>query len=146
MKKILIIMACLLTMQITAEASNDKAISFEKLPQQSQQLIKEHFADQAIALVKMDTDIFDTMYEVIFTNGNKIEFDRKGVWQEIQCKNTQFPEQLIPQPIKEYVNKNYSGIKIVKLEKEDLSRHEVDLANGINLEFDSNFNIIDIDF
>lgn len=145
MKKILIITLCFLTIQASATASNDRAISFEKLPKQAQQIIKEYFDNQSIALVKMDNDIFNKSYEVIFANGNKIEFDRKGKWQEIHCKNTQLPEQLIPVGIKNYLTQHYPNIKIQKIEKEDFGHHEIDLANGVSLEFDSNYNLIDID-
>jgi hypothetical protein len=139
------IFACLQAMHVSARATDDLPISFEQLPAQSQQLIKEHFSGQAIALVKMDTDILDKSYEVIFTNGNKIEFDRKGNWKEINCKHSQCPQKLIPAAIWNYVEKHFAGNKICKIEKEDWNGYEVGLSNGISLEFDSGFRLVDID-
>jgi hypothetical protein len=144
-KKIVAIIVCLLTIHISAVASDDKPINFNQLPAESQQLIKKHFPEQSIALVKMERDFFDKSYEVIFTNGNKIEFDRRGSWLEIDCKYTHLPEDLIPIQIRVYVSKNYPNIKIYKIEKEERNGHEVGLANGVNLEFDSRYNLIDID-
>ena len=145
MKTLMVFLAFLQTLQFSAIASDDKPITFEQLPAQAQQLIKKHFAEQSIALVKMDTDILDKSYEVIFTNGDKIGFDKNGNWKEIDCKRSHYPTELIPTQIQSYVAKNYSGSKIYKIEKEDRGHYEVGLSNGISLEFDSNFKLFDID-
>lgn len=145
MKKNLTLLLCLFAMQISVNASDDKPISFEQLPAQSQQLIKKHFQNQSIALVKMESEFLDKSYEVIFTNGNKIEFDKKGVWKEIDCKYTQLPSAIIPVEIQNYVSKNYSDTKITKIEKESRGCHEIELGNGLDLKFDSKYNLIDID-
>lgn len=145
MKKIILFLICLLTIQLSVKASDDIQIEFNRLPRQSQQLIKKHFSDQSIALVKMDNELFDKSYEVIFTNGNKIEFDKKGVWEEIDCKYTRLPAEIIPVQIRNYVSKNYPNTEIIKIEKENRGRYEVELTNGFDLKFDSKFNLIDID-
>lgn len=145
MKKILALIVCLLAIQLSAEASNDRQIEFSQLPAQSQQLIKKHFTSQSIALVKMESEFFDKSYEVIFTNGDKIEFDRKGSWKEIDCKYTQLPLEVIPVQIRNFVSKNYPQTKVSKIEKESRNRYEVELTNGLDLKFDSRFNLIDID-
>ncbi|MDR2955036.1 MAG: PepSY-like domain-containing protein [Prevotella sp.] len=145
MKRILTILVCLLAIQFSAQASKDKRITFDQLPAQSQQLIKKHFDKQPIALVKMESELFDKSYEVIFTNGDKIEFDKKGEWKEVDCKYTQLPVELIPVQIQNHVSKNYPDIKVIKIEKESRNRYEISLANDIDLEFDSKFNLIDID-
>lgn len=145
MKKIIILFTCLLAVQLSLEASNDKRIEFAQLPTQSQQLIKKHFSDQSIALVKMENEFFDKSYEIIFTNSSKIEFDKNGEWKEIDCKYTQLPVEVIPHKIRSYISKNYPAIKTTKIEKESRGRYEVELSNGIDLKFDSKFNLIDID-
>lgn len=145
MKKILTLIVCVLAIQFSASASNDKQIDFTQLPAQSQQLIKKHFAEQSIALVKMESEIFDKSYEVIFTNGDKLEFDKKGMWKEIDCKYTQLPSEIIPLQIQNYISKNYPDTKANKIEKESRNRYEISLANGLELKFDSKFNLVDID-
>lgn len=145
MKKILTLFLCLIFVHLSTEASNDIRIEFHQLPAQSQEWIKEHFRNQSIALVKMEKEFFTKSYEVIFTNGNKIEFDRNGTWEEIDCKYTELPLAIVPEQIKNYVSKNYPEIKISKIEKESKNRYEVGLTNGLDLKFDSKFNLIDID-
>lgn len=145
MNKILITIIYLLIIQLSVIASDDKPITFEQLPKQSQQFVEKYFPGQSIALVKMERGFFEKSYELIFTNGNKIEFDRRGNWKEIDCKHTECPEELIPIQIRDYVRENYPGNKIRKIEKESRNGYEVELTNGTDLEFDSKFRLIDID-
>jgi len=145
MKKVIALIVCLLTIQLLVMASDDVQIDFKQLPAQSQQFIKKYFPEQPIALIKMEKEFFDKSYEIIFTNGNKIEFDKKGTWKEIDCKYTQLPMDVIPVQIQSYVARNYPDIQINKIEKESRNRYEVGLTNGLDLEFDSKFNLIDID-
>ncbi len=135
----------LATAHITTYAGNDKSISFNQLPANSQQMIKKYFPDQSVALVKMEREFSGKSYEVIFTNGNKAEFDNKGVWKEINCKYTELPQEVIPQKISSYVKTNYPDSKIIKIEKKSRNRYEIELANGLELEFDANFNVTNID-
>ena len=65
--------------------ADDKPIEYAKLPKQSQEFISNYFAGKHIALVKMDKEFFDTSYEVIFSDGNKVEFDKKGLWKDVDC-------------------------------------------------------------
>lgn len=145
MKRILFLLAGALAFSLFTYSANDKQIDFNQLPEQSQQFIKKHFSSQSIALVKMESDLFDRSYEVILTNGDKIEFDKKGYWTEIDCKYSQLPTDIVPKQIQDYVSKNYPNIKIKKIEKESRNRYEIELTNDLDLKFDSKFNLIDID-
>lgn len=145
MKKLLILFFCLVTVSLTAKADDDKPIDFKQLPQQAQQFVKQHFNGVMVSLVKMESDFLDKSYEVIFSNGSKVEFNKKGVWKEVNCKYSVVPDAVIPVQIRNYVSKNYPNVKILKIEKEDRQRHEVELSNGLDLKFDSKFNLIDID-
>ncbi|MDD6687766.1 PepSY-like domain-containing protein, partial [Sodaliphilus pleomorphus] len=76
--------------------------------------------------------------------GEKLEFDRNGNWTEIDCKKSRVPVALVPSAIKNYVRKNYSGATIVQIEKAR-SGYEVQLSTGLELTFNKNFKVIDID-
>ena len=84
-------------------------------------------------------------YEVIFTNGDKVEFDNKGNWEEVNCKYSAVPAAIIPATIQKYVTTNYPDAKILKIER-DKKDYEVKLSNRTELKFDLKFNLIDIDF
>ncbi|MDD3037657.1 PepSY-like domain-containing protein [Bacteroides sp.] len=144
MKKLLFLFVCLFTLQTVARADDDKPIQVNQMPQQAQQFIKRHFDDSKVALAKMESDILNKSYEVIFTNGNKVEFDKKGNWKEVDCKYTSVPVAIVPELIQKYVKTNYPDTKILKLER-DKKEYEVKLSNRTEIKFDKDFNLIDID-
>lgn len=128
----------------TANADNDKPIEISQLPATAQQVIKNNFADKKVAMAKMETGIFEKSYDVIFTNGEKIEFDRNGNWTDISCKLSAVPTALIPAAIRTYAKNNYPDTKILKIEK-DRGEYEIKLSNGLEITFNKNFQVIDID-
>ncbi|MCD8237420.1 MAG: PepSY-like domain-containing protein [Prevotellaceae bacterium] len=145
MKKLLVLFVCLFTMQAaTVRADNDKPVKVEQMPQQAQQFIKKHFPKRTVALAKMETGLFSKSYEVLFTNGDKLEFDSKGAWTEVNCKYSAVPAEIIPAAIRTHITKNYPKTKIMKIEK-DSGDYEVELSNKWEIKFDKKFNVIDID-
>lgn len=140
----LVALVCLVTFQVSAFADNDKPISMSQLPATAQQIIKKHFSGKKVALAKMETGLFEKSYDVVFNNGEKIEFDRKGNWTEIDCKMSSVPAALIPAKIKQYVKSTYPGAKIIQIEV-DASEYEVKLSNRLEVTFNKSFQVIDID-
>ena len=140
----MVALVCLVTFQVSAFADNDKPISMSQLPATAQQIIKKHFSGKKVALAKMETGLFEKSYDVVFNNGEKIEFDRKGNWTEIDCKMSSVPAALIPAKIKQYVKSTYPGAKIIQIEV-DASEYEVKLSNRLEVTFNKSFQVIDID-
>ena len=101
-------------------------------------------AGSNIAMAKVESDFLQKSYDVIFTDGNKVEFDKKGNWTEVNCKFSVVPQGIIPSPIQKYTATNYPDAKVLKIER-DKTDYEVKLSNGWELKFDSKFNLIDID-
>ena len=97
MKKVLLLLVCLFTLQTVVWADDDKPIQVNQLPQTAQTFIKTHFPNNKVAMAKMETDWFDKSYDVIFTNGDKLEFDKKGVWTEVNCKYSAVPVAVVPE-------------------------------------------------
>lgn len=125
-------------------ADNDKPITVNNLPAVSRQVITKYFAGKKVALAKMESGLANKNYDVIFTNGDKLEFDRKGAWTEIDCERSTVPPALVPTAIKNYVGSNYEGSKIVKIER-DSREYDVKLSNGIEITFNKKFQVTDID-
>lgn len=143
-KKSIIALICIIGFQTQAMADNDKPINVNQLPAAAQQIIKNNFGTKKVALAKMESGLLDKSYDVIFTTGEKIEFDRKGNWTEVDCKRSAVPAKLIPAQIARYVKANYAGTRILKIEK-DTNEYEVKLSSGIEIKFNKNFQVIDID-
>ena len=144
MKKLLFLLVCLFTMQTVVRADDDKPIEVSQMPQIAQTFIKQHFADRKIALSKMESVFFQKSYEVIFTDGDKVDFDKKGNWTEVNCKHSSVPVAVIPAPILTYVKKTYADTKVLKIERDDKD-YEVALSNRMELKFDTQFKLIDIE-
>lgn len=143
MKKLIFLFVCVFSIQV-ALADNDKPINFTQLPQAAQKFVKQHSPKAKIAFVKMETELFDKSYDVVFNNGDKLEFDKKGEWTEVNCKSTVVPAKVIPALIKKYVETNYPEAKVLSIER-DRYDYEVKLSNFWEIKFDMNFNVIDMD-
>lgn len=145
MKKLVVLFFALCVFQVSLHADNDKVIQSSQLPQQAQQFIKKHFSKNSIALTKLDDGFFKKSYEVLFTDGSKVEFLNDGTWEEIDCKYSSVPNSLVPTAINNYVAKNYQGVQILKIERSNRGDYEIKLSNRLELTFNSDYNLIDID-
>jgi hypothetical protein len=145
MKKIFALLVLALSIgSAHAFSGNDKVINKNQLPAQAQSFINEYFAGAKISYAKLETDFLVNSYEVMLADGTKLEFASNGNWEDVDCRYGEVPSAIIPQPIKEYVKSNYSGEKILKIERER-NRYELKLSNRLELVFDQDFRIIDID-
>lgn len=146
MKRIGIILIGLALMTNLACADNDKVTSnINELPQVSRTFLNNYFNGNKVSHIKIDKDLFLVdSYDVILTDGTSVEFNRDGEWKEVKSFQQNIPDTLIPAEIKQYVNQNYPSQKIMAVER-GKRKVSIDLANGLELEFDLNGNLIDID-
>lgn len=144
MKKLLAILTVVLLATGSLMARDKFYNSDEPLPAAAKTMLKKYFPGLEVNHVKVDSGFFSTDYEVILTDGTEIDFDGDGQWDAIDRGRTAIPDGLIPQPILNYVAKSFSGAKIVEIDK-DRNSYDVQLNNGIELEFDraGNFRRID---
>ena len=144
MKKLVLLLVCMFTMHTMVMADNDKPI--QVLVEGRFRVWKELwiFKDHKVALAKQETELFYKSYDVVFTNGEKVEFDKAGEWTEVKCQQSEVPAQIIPEAIRTYVKTNYPDTKIVQIEK-DKKEYEVKLSNRWEIKFDSKMRVIDID-
>lgn len=122
----------------------EKNIKFKELPVAAQTFLKDHFDSQRISLIRKDSEGLRTTYDVILADGTKLDFDSKGEWTEVDSKPAAVPATVVPQPIADYVKKNYPNAAIVQIER-DGRGYEVDLSIRIEVRFDSKFNVKRID-
>lgn len=127
-----------------ALADADKPITINELPKAALTVISQNFAKHQVALTKMEVDLLDRSYNVFFTNGDKLEFDRKGNWTEISCKKDGVPAALVPQAIANYVKTHQPDAKIIKIERENKT-YDVNLSNGFEYTFNKKFKVVDVD-
>lgn len=143
MKKLVFLLVCVFTVSTVAMADNEKPIQVGQLPTKAQTFITTYFKGHKVALAKQDTDLFSKSYDVIFTNGEKIEFDKSGDWTEVKCKSG-VPTQIVQSAIRTYVKNNYPDASIIQIERKR-NEYEVKLSNRWEITFDSQMRVIDID-
>lgn len=119
-------------------------IPFNQLPAKAKTFIHQHFKDVKVMNVIQDKDAFSKDFDVNFENGTKVEFDRTGNWKEIKTLSGSVPSSLVPAKIKRYISNNYNGASIVEINK-DAYKIDVELSNGVDLDFDKNGNFLRID-
>ena len=143
-KTLMIVICCAMAYFMPAHADNNKPIKVTELPVKAQTVLSQHFNNQKVTFASIESGIIDKNYDVVLQNGTKLEFDKKGNVTEIDCKQGAVPEKLIPQAINTYLQENYFGQTVRKIEF-NKNEYELELSNGIDITFNKHFQVIDID-
>jgi len=123
-------------------AGDGYVIGIQQLPAAAQQVMTKCFADKEVLTILKERG----EYEVIFNNGEKIEFNKNGEWTEVSCHTNQVPDILIPNQIKMRIMADFANAKIVKIDRShNGKKYEVKLNNGLEVEFDKKFNVKKVD-
>ena len=118
MKKILFVLAAMLTIGFSAKADHDQVVTFNQLPAVAQTMLKQYFVNKMPLVVTMDWDDYTIMYET----GEKVEFEQ----------------------IKNHVRTTFPGTTILKLDR-NRRGYEIKLNNGLDIEYNRNFQVVEID-
>lgn len=146
-KQVLMLMAALMMGSLAIHAV-ERVIPFEQLPQNAQVFTRTYFkAEDPLyrqAYVTYDSELFDSSYMVVFTNGDGLEFNKDGEWKDYECTQCFVPDEVIPATIQAYLSANMAGQRVKKIEKNRRS-YDVKLDSGLELEFDLKGNLIELD-
>lgn len=145
MKKIFV-SAALLFAGITASFAGDRErpITLDKLPAAAQEFLAANFKDLTLAYAVEDPKFIGSEYEVIYTDRTEVDFESNGEWSSVERKYAAVPAAIVPVQIADYVKKSFAGESIRKIDR-DKYTWEVELSNGLEIKFDRNFQVIDID-
>ena len=115
------------------------------LPGAAKAFIAQHFEGRTIVSVRVDRDDRRISYDVILSDGAKLEFDQAGEWKEVNTRTYAVPAAIIPAPIRQQVSDRYPYAMIIKIDR-DSRDYEVKLSNGVELKFDRyNYRLIKIE-
>ena len=103
--------------------------------------IKSNFTKITIGLASPEEILEST---VMYDSGEKVEFDKQGNWKDFDCRTSQVPAALIPEQIKTHIRATFPGTTIIKLDR-NRRGYEVKLNNGLEVEYNRTFQVIDID-
>lgn len=142
--KIKNLLLALFAMASFAVNAQEEIIKTSELPVSAVEFLSENFKDNPIKHVVKDTDGEKVTFEVKLTDGTKVEFSQKGKWKEVDGKKKAIPTAYIPQTILDYVKANYPREQITHIDKGHKD-YDVDLSNGVDLEFDLTGKFLRID-
>ena len=145
MKKYLYLLVGLLGVGLVACSDNDDdwyEISSGQLPPKAQVFLETYWAGYAVSSMEMDGHGAGTTYEVTLTNGTEFEFDSTGLWVEIDAPmGMALPTGFIHPGIINFVSLNFPDQEINEISREYYG-YEVELTNEVELNFNTNGNII----
>ena len=108
------------------------------------QFVEQYFPKATVQMVMPDEDDID----VVLNDYTKIEFRLNYEWKKVDCEHsttyTSVPAELVPEQITTYVNANFPNTTIKKLEKK-YAGWEIELTNGLEVKFNKNFKVTEID-
>lgn len=141
-KRMLFLLASIMCVMTSCWAG--KPIAYNEMSQEARNFIEQTFPDAKVVFVESYFGIFGSSYEVSFNTGDEIKVTNTGEWKEISCEFMTFPESLLPDYIKTYLDSNFPNVKIEKIEKYK-KYVEVELANNIEIKFNYEGKVIEFD-
>lgn len=134
MKKL--ILTFLMALVAFAAVAGERPVRFEELPERAQDFIRTYLGELTFSYAKYDSDITDQTYDVVFTDGTEVEFNRRGEWLKVEgTRRFAVPEAIVPMGVVGYVEANHPSMIIVEVERERKS-YKVTLSNDLELVFD----------
>ena len=125
-------------------AGIERPITLDKLPAAAQEFLAANFKDLTLAYAVEDPKFIGSEYEVIYTDRTEVEFDSDGAWTSVGSRYAAVPADIVPEQIKSYVAQTFPNQQVRKIERKRYS-WEIELSNGLEIEFDKQFNVTDID-
>jgi hypothetical protein len=124
---------------------SDRPVVPAQLPTEIATFIQQNFPGQTISFATKDLEITGWQYDVVFADGTQIDFDTDKMWDKIQCTmGNPVPTVLIPVQIATHLRTNFPDAIVLKIDKERYG-YEVELANGLELKFNQQGALMEVD-
>ena len=146
MKKVIMFFAAvsLITLLACKNYVEDKPVDFKKLPVAAQTFVNANYSGVAVLYTTKDDDVILPDYTVMLQNGVKLQFSNAGELEGIKVREGSVPAGIVPVKIEEYVKAAYPGV-VIKEYDVDKNSHEVKLSNRLEIKFNRNFQVVEID-
>lgn len=130
--------------------SEDVIIDATMLPEEALNFIRSQYPEADILLVEQDDD----GYDIYLSGGIEIDYDFDGTievdreepdrWDDWNDWNDTIDASTLPEVILNYISANYPNANIQRAEFDE-GLYEVTLTNGLELTFQSDGTLVDID-
>lgn len=114
-----------------------------KLPAEISSYLQNHFDGQNVVKYKTEWTALKKKHKVYLANGVKVKFDSKKEVYKIEGK-AGLPLSVLPTPLAEYMKAHYPDEIFTEWKKKSY-KQEIELRNGLELEFDLDGNFMRID-
>ncbi len=142
MKRIITFFAIAIASLSIAKA-DDRPVTFTQLPAAAQTFINTNFPSEKISYATVDDDFIRPDYSVMLANGTKIQFNNNGSLEKIESR-AGIPVELVPVQLRDYAKLHYPDAVITGYEIGRKS-YEIKLSNRLELKFNRNFILVEID-
>ncbi len=131
------------TLFLTISCEKEIITPSDDLPVEISTYLTIHFPKNTIVQVIKDLDGLTKTYDILLSENISLEFHRKKEVIAIDGV-TQLPNAVIPEKILQYVNINYPTQFITDWEL-DIDNQQIELNNGLDLEFNKKGDFLRID-
>ena len=142
MKKFFVLLAVSLA-SLSIMKADDRPVTYAQLPAPAQAFINTNYPDDKVSYATVDDDFIRPDYSVVLVSGVRLQFDNDGSLEKIEAR-AGVPEGLVPVQIKDYVKATYPDAVITEYEI-GRRHYEIKLSNRLELKFNRNFALVEID-
>lgn len=142
MKRFLVIIAMTMA-SLSIMKADDRPVTFTQLPVAAQAFINTNYPSDKISYATVDDDFIRPDFNVVLVSGVRIKFENNGALEKIESP-AGVPDILIPVQIRDYVKIHYPD-SIIREYEIGRRHYEIKLSNRLELKFNRNFNVIEID-
>lgn len=121
----------------------EEILPISDIPSEISIYIENHFPANSLIQAIEDKDGFELTYDITLEGGFFLEFNRKKEVIDIEGA-TKLPDSVIPSKLLNYVVANYANNFIAGWELDDKNQ-QIELDNGLDLEFNMNGDFLRID-
>lgn len=141
MKRIVLLAIGIFAAAVMA-SSREVPVTFDQLPSAAKTFVTENFPGETVTMALKDVH-GRAEYDVRLSDGTELEFTHSGALKKISSR-AGISEKLIPDGIRRYVSAHFPGAGYREYEVGKRT-YEVKISNGMELKFNRNFILMEVD-
>lgn len=138
LRSLLALLAISVSMSFLASCDRESFVDDDALPTSAQTFLQTYFPSAQIVSVMQEGSGLWAEYEVMLADGSQLSFNHKGEWRDVDCAGKAVPAGIVPEAIRQKVASLYPTAAVVEISRDD-NGYEVELDNGVELEFNKKY-------
>lgn len=128
---------------------DDGLVNTDNLPAAAKSFLSTYYPGVKILYAEKDYDDGHKEYEVDLTNGHSVTFNKDGEWLDVDAPQGQtIPAGIAPEKIVNFIATDFNGVGINEISRNFRGHigYEVELVNGVDLNFNIDGDYIGVDY